>query len=168
MERFNEAQSSLVVSTIFPACATGKQQHMFKFGSTALMYNLSTLTTERTVTSDERTFVMMPVAAKELPALTIIRFVSVLLWAQLYNKDRFTRFGRSQVSAVSSKEALLLSSRWWGAVRCLMTAIPQLGAPGGFIQGQPGPDMRRWGQFEKMIVCLLACSVNTSSSYSRD
>lgn len=173
MERFNEAQSSLVVSTIFSACATGKQQHMFKFGSTALIYNLSTLTRERTVTSDECTFVMMPVAAKDLPALTIIRLVSVLLWAQLYNKDRFTRFGWSQVSAEPSKEALLLSSRWWGAVRprCPVSHDSDStagGTGGGFTQGQPGPDMRRWGQFEKMIVCLLACSVNTSSSYSRD
>lgn len=112
MERFNEAQSSLIVSTL-----TGKQQHMFKFGSTALIYNLSTLTTERIVTSDEWTVVMMPVAANYFPALTIIRFVSVLRWAQLYNKDRFTRFVWSQVSAESSKETLLLSSRWWGAVR---------------------------------------------------
>lgn len=151
MERFNEAQHRFTVSMIFSACATGKQQqHMFKFGSTALTYNRNTLITERIATSDERTFVMMPVTANYFPALTIIWFVSVLLCAQpwLYNKDRFTRFVWSQVSAESSKERLLLSSRWWGAIRprCPVSrdSDSTAGGTGGFHPGST------WTWHEKM------------------
>lgn len=90
----------------------------------------------------------MPVAAEDLPALTIIRLVSVLLWAQLYNKDRFTRFGWSQVSAEPSKEALLLSSRWWGAVRprCPVShdSDSTAGGTGGVLPGST------WTWHEKM------------------
>lgn len=153
MECFNEAQGSFIVSTIFSACATG-YQHMFKFGSTALVYNLSQLRTARVVTSDEWTFVMMPVTAYYFP---IIPFVSLLLCTPLWlykqsiiKTDLPGLFGvrclqnrpRKRCSwAADGEEMSILTAR------CLMTAILRLGALGWEGGVPPGST---WTWPEKM------------------